>query len=43
VWDSSKNPDPEKLENSMFFIKALPLSPEMNVSIDKLIHNYDVD
>ena len=30
-------PDKEKLENSMFFVKALPLSPVMNVSIDLMI------
>jgi len=26
------HPDKEKLENAMFFVKALPLSPVMNVS-----------
>ena len=27
------HPVKEKLENAMFFVKALPLSPVMNVSI----------
>ena len=31
-WEASKKPNKEILENSMFFIKALPLSPDMNVS-----------
>ena len=31
-WEASKKPNKEMLENSMFFIKALPLSPDMNVS-----------
>jgi hypothetical protein len=31
VWEKEKNPDPVRLENSMFFVKALPLSPEMDV------------
>ena len=38
VWDSQHNPSQERLENAMFFVKSLPLSPDMNVSyIIKLI------
>jgi|TARA_B110001450_G_C17597886_1_gene471635 hypothetical protein len=39
-WEASKNPNKEMLENSMFFIKALPLSPDMNVSTTSLIEIY---
>lgn len=27
VWEKQNMPDPVKLENIMFFVKALPLSP----------------
>jgi hypothetical protein len=32
-WEAANHPDVDMLENSMFFIKALPLSPDMNVSL----------
>ena len=35
--------DPEKLSHAMFFIKALPLSQDMNVSISCLRLSLQVD
>ena len=32
VWEAHAQPDALKLENAMFFVKALPLSPDMDVS-----------
>lgn len=32
IWEASNKPDPERLENAMFFVKALPLSPDSDVS-----------
>ena len=32
VWEATMAPNAEKLENAMFFVKALPLSPDMDVS-----------
>ena len=31
VWEKEKMPDTVKLENSMFFVKALPISPQMDI------------
>lgn len=38
----------EKLENSMFFVKALPLSPEMKINemnqhLEKVFNTYNVN
>ena len=30
-WHASQNPSKDRLENAMFFIKALPLKPDTNV------------
>ena len=32
VWEARNMPDKDRLENAMFFIKALPLSPDSKVS-----------
>jgi hypothetical protein len=39
AWDKNSNPNVDKLENCMFFVKALPLSPEMDVSESSLFPN----
>jgi len=48
VWEKEKMPDPVKLENSMFFVKALPLSPQMDVDmlvtmLGKVFNTYNVN
>jgi len=48
VWEAGHNPDVERLENSMFFVKALPLSPEMkidemNQQLAKVFNTYNVN
>jgi hypothetical protein len=48
VWEASLRPNVEKLENSMFFVKALPLSPEMNIDLmnqhlAKVFNTYNVN
>jgi hypothetical protein len=48
VWEKEKMPDPVKLENSMFFVKALPLSPQMDVEqlssmLSKVFNTYNVN
>lgn len=31
AWERDQMPDKRRLENSMFFVKALPLSPQMDI------------
>eukprot|EP00355_Strombidium_rassoulzadegani_P004789 CAMPEP_0168625286 /NCGR_PEP_ID=MMETSP0449_2-20121227/9913_1 /TAXON_ID=1082188 /ORGANISM="Strombidium rassoulzadegani, Strain ras09" /LENGTH=159 /DNA_ID=CAMNT_0008666995 /DNA_START=19 /DNA_END=498 /DNA_ORIENTATION=+ len=37
AWQRENQPNVDRLENSMFFVKSLPLSPEMN--LDELNQN----
>jgi hypothetical protein len=48
VWEKEKMPDAVKLENSMFFVKALPLSPQMDIDqletmLSKVFNTYNVN
>jgi hypothetical protein len=48
VWEAGNNPNVEKLENAMFFVKALPLSPEMDIdtmnqNLAKVFNTYNVN
>ena len=49
-WKTEHHPDKEKLENSMFFVKALPLSPDMKTEElelpgvrEKVFNTYNVN
>lgn len=48
VWEKNKNPNPVMLENSMFFVKALPISPQMDVehlqqNLHKVFNTYNIN
>jgi hypothetical protein len=48
VWEAGNKPNEEKLENAMFFVKALPLSPDMdlelmNQNLAKVFNTYNVN
>ena len=42
IWEAQSQPNQWKLENSMFFVKALPLSPEMKVSYQLLCSQHSI-
>jgi hypothetical protein len=48
VWEAQNHPDADKLENSMFFVKALPLSPDMDLkmlseNLQQVFNTYNVN
>lgn len=48
IWEASNNPNQERLENAMFFVKGLPLSPEsdldeMNSKLELVFNTYNVN
>ena len=48
VWEAQSIPNVDKLENAMFFVKALPLSPEMdldnmNQHLAQVFNTYNVN
>ena len=50
VWEKKDSPDADKLENCMFFVKALPLSPQMDTEhlsqpamLGKVFNTYNVN
>ena len=48
LWEANKNPDPKRLESAMFFVKALPLSPDseiddMNTKLELVFNTYNVN
>ena len=48
IWKKESMPDPVRLENSMFFVKALPISPKMDVeylsqNLHKVFNTYNTN
>lgn len=47
AWTSQYKPDPERLENAMFFVKAIPLKPDtdlhlMNSNMHLVFNTYNI-
>ena len=47
-WEAQNKPDVARLENCMFFVKALPLSPQMNIDdmntqLARVFNTYNVN
>jgi hypothetical protein len=48
AWEATNVPDVPRLENAMFFVKALPLSPQMDIDdlqnkLEKVFNTYNVN
>jgi len=48
AWERDQMPDKKRLENSMFFVKALPLSPQMDIEdlsskLEQVFNTYNVN
>ena len=42
IWEAQHQPDQARLENAMFFVKALPLSPDSEVRIFVICIRFDL-